>query len=320
MSHEPGHSSARDMIDAGPPGSPGGPSSGPSPIGVPEGYRAPVRRYDPLIARYGTSGSGYTTTEAAPRYMSGDEWKPASLSPQQIAQLQREMIAVGLIGPRTTVRNGVWDEPTREAYKELLGFANSIGTNAETALRRYRGHQIDPETGEVTGAMGGTVGGGTLAGDVDVTERFTPGPLPLETTNPADLRRIFRHAVIDTLGEGWSREKIDELVRAYNWEEIRLQVDAYQSMIDEDRRQFEAEQRDLKQLEAAEAMAARGEDAEVTVGDEYTPGQTLEVSIPSPQAFLEERMIEDDPVGYGSGRIVNEMIPAFMDMLGGWGR
>lgn len=68
-------------------------------------------------------------------YFEGDEMQPASQPVEYIAQIQRELAGAGLLTGKFTV--GLWDKTSREAYKELLGYANSLGTTAPEALNMY---------------------------------------------------------------------------------------------------------------------------------------------------------------------------------------
>lgn len=137
-----------------------------------------------------------------PRYFSGDEWLPAQLPPDQLAALQRKMVAAGLLKPGTA-QLGVWDQVSMTAYTRLLEFANASGLDAQTALDRWgQATQKNPNQGRA--------------------------PLVVQVTNPDDLRQTFRKAVIDTLGEGWDQSKIDQMVNAYQQVETQAQQQQYQ--------------------------------------------------------------------------------------------
>lgn len=130
-----------------------------------------------------------------PRYFDGDQWLPAQLPPDQLASLQRKMVAAGLL-KSGAAQLGVWDAASMNAYMQLLAFANSSGLDAQTALDRWgQQHAAAP-----------------------------PGAgLPTQVTNPDDLRKIFRQAVIDTRGEGWDQAKIDQMVAAFQGQEVGAQ-------------------------------------------------------------------------------------------------
>src|SRR5262245_29193192 len=81
------------------------------PLGVPVGYEASVPRsllggfyphgYSYKTHRYGPGAleASHQLVSVAPRYFSGDEWKPASRSPQAIAAEQRKLLAAGFLTP-----------------------------------------------------------------------------------------------------------------------------------------------------------------------------------------------------------------------------
>lgn len=105
----------------------------PDPIGVPANYSAVVRAQGPTTTG---SGLGYDV-EIPPRYFEGDDWAPASLPVEQRAMLQRQMAAAGVIPEGATYRLGVWDETSRQAYRQLLSFANGAGAPVEQALNQW---------------------------------------------------------------------------------------------------------------------------------------------------------------------------------------
>lgn len=143
--------------------------------------------------------------EQPPRYFDGYEWRPASWSPNVIADLQRQMVDAGLITEDSRLQVGVWDETSRGAFTKLLGFANASGTTWEQALQRWS------EMSAAFPQQGGP-------------ER---PPLQVRLSNPDDLKRVFRTAVIDTLGAGWDDTKLTSLVNAYQALERHFQETEY---------------------------------------------------------------------------------------------
>lgn len=97
------------------------------PIGVPAGYSAER----PAPAPYARD----MTQQVPARYFDGDDWAPASLPGPRIAELQRQMVAAGLIPRGASYRNGVWDDVSRSAYRQLLGEANGSGLSAEQQVK-----------------------------------------------------------------------------------------------------------------------------------------------------------------------------------------
>lgn len=261
--------------------------------GYPDDYKPIGRRIDHSARALEREKFGrppeVITGPGTMRYVKGDEWRiGGNLSPARIAIVQQQLAQAGLFAQRSRFTPGVWDAVTANAFKRLLEAANGQGRSwQETLYAMVRG-----DIGVQVGADGSL----ELIGAGGAQEhRYVPPPLHLRTTNPDDLRKVFRQAVIDTMGQGWSKEKIDELVEAYNWKEIQLQTDAYRQRIEAERRAFEN----------PGAVPAGGD-------------RIHEVMAPSPETFIEDQMIAQDREGYEAGRIVNEMVPAFMQMLRGW--
>lgn len=97
------------------------------PIGVPPGFVAQL----PPPARWrGWGGDG---VEVEPRYYEGADWAPASLPGPKIADLQRRLAAAGLLEEYV---NGVWDEPSRQAFRALLTESNAAGLTYDQMANR----------------------------------------------------------------------------------------------------------------------------------------------------------------------------------------
>lgn len=155
------------------------------PLGVPEGYTAERVEYVDNPDQFGPGEPLAITRQAQPRYFDGAEFVPARLGPEKIARIQSVLAQVGLIGPKTAFRLGVWDETSRNAYKNLLEFANSYGVDESEALDLYS--QSVAVRGD--GATAG-VGGG----------------LPrTKLSNPEDLA-----AVVDTVARARIGRKVDD--------------------------------------------------------------------------------------------------------------
>lgn len=257
------------------------------PIGVPEDYTSPFTRGGNYSARgaevWAEAGRPHGSIGARPpMYWEGDEYAPGRLSPDAIADLQANLASAGLLTDR--FRYGVFDEATRNAYAQLLGEANSAGVPFRELLAQ-RQQSI---------TMGGDTGMGFDENGNPIMAPYQAPPLEIKTTNKDDLRRAFRTSIIDTIGEGWSQAQINEMVDAYNWQEIKVQKDAYDQITALERSEYEGT-RD----------PAGGE-------------MITEVSVPDPNTFLEQEMIRRDPQGYQAGRVVQDFVPAFMQMMQGW--
>jgi hypothetical protein len=205
------------------------------------------------------------------------------------------LLIAGYLRPDDDFTWGRWDPTTMDAYGTLLSEANMSGMTADAQLREAamgvrsdqgpegsgRGHwEVDPETGQPAW----------------VEDPFVAPPLQVRTTNKDELRAVYRSAVRDKLGAGWSDAQINELVDAYNWKEIALQADAYRQEVGRLEQEWQAE----------------------GGGPAPTTQVISEVSAPSPEAFLDTELRRRDPAGYAAGQIGNEFAPAFFDALGGY--
>jgi hypothetical protein len=289
----------------GPPSTRGG-ATAPSrnkPLGVPRGYTATVARRDTanwqypyVLSRPLVPGlAGQRDAEQGPRYFEGMEYKPASAPVEEIIEKQRLMVIAGLLSPSEGFMLGVWDPTTVKAYRTLLEYANQAGLNADAALRRFA---------ESPGMVGGSDGEGGGAGGqwgidpetgefVPIEETFVAPPMEVRTHNKDDLRRVFRAAVINMLGEGWTEAQINELVDAYNWKEIGLQAEAYRDEVAQMELEFQGKPR--------------------------TSNVISQVDAPSPESFIEEEARESDPQGFAATQIAEDFAPAFFEALGGYG-
>lgn len=114
----------------------GGTAQAKAPIGVGDDY-VPPRPGGSLTRRggaFGMVGDLAQQVQLANRYFEGDEIRPANLPPEDRARLQRAMQKAGLIPKGTKYRMGVWDGPSQDAYRELLGYANQWGMDANSEL------------------------------------------------------------------------------------------------------------------------------------------------------------------------------------------
>lgn len=209
-----------------------------------------------------------------PTYFNGDEYIPANFPATSIWLIQQQLAKVGLL--RGNFSKQVWDPTTRNAYKQLLALANAQGINAEQALT-----QMMNNVGEV-----GTEGGGGQYttdenGNIIPVGGSQAAPLVTRTSDPTQLRQLFRKAVIEQLGEGWSQDKINAMVAAYNQIEISKQTQAN-----------------------AMQQGAGG-----TISD-----------IPSPESFIQGQVEAQDPIGVQTHQAL-DFTGEFMEMANNpaWG-
>lgn len=229
----------------------------PQPIGVPENYAIPggappvTSTGAPIGAMERKAAAEHGRPVPTSRYMDGDEWIPANYPGDMLYQLQQQLVQAGLLTSNFTA--GVYDPATREAYKNLLGLANASGQDANRTLAQ-------------------------LVSNAAAAPQLPAEPLITQTTDPTVLRQTFRKAVIDLTGEGWGREKINDMVAAYNQAEIARQKEAYD-------------------------MQLAGESGNV-------------VGMPSPADYIESQVMERDPEGV-AGEQALDYLSDFMNMASG---
>lgn len=97
-----------------------------SPIGVPEMIRTPGGDVLPFEAN-----------GVEPRYFEGDDWAPAAMSPEDRARLQRLMASAGIIPRGAEYREGLWDDTSRAAYRDVLTQANASGMTPQQVIAEW---------------------------------------------------------------------------------------------------------------------------------------------------------------------------------------
>lgn len=184
----------------------------PSHIGVPPGYVATRPRTVDWGQERRRPGGGLeyspgrqvdVTVEIPPTFEEGTEYAIYRRPPEQIAALQADLVRAGLLDEESYrpgfVGGGV-DDPTLVAVRLVMSYANRAGyTRLEDAMRAY-----------------------IAAGYGELDDRDTAARLPAPVSNADDLRQVFRAAVIDSLGQGWSQDQIDGLVDVYQAAERRF--------------------------------------------------------------------------------------------------
>lgn len=234
---------------------------GPRPIGVPPGYYADrTTELAEQQARTPNVRIPGQPTRIPPRYFEGDDWSPASFPPERLIQLQRAMIDAGLIDPDSPIHIGVWDEISRDGYRKLLAFANAAGLDRVAALNRWK------ETQDQFGTTGPAI-----------------PPLQVKLSNPDDLKRVFRAAVIDQLGQAWDEGKLDSMVASYQDKERQFQTEAYN----------------------------------LQVGNEGQGLPGTVVSAPDASTFVESEIESEDPTGAQAFRGLKFAQNDFFEMLRG---
>lgn len=182
------------------------------PDGQPIRWRAPVEFTPTGPGSFGTAGPGTASSAVdpqsgqhvqfvAPRYFDGAQWLPASLSPVDVAALQKRMIAAGLL-KSGEAQLGVWDTASVTAYTRLLAYANASGVDSGAALEQWdQAHALDPNAGKA--------------------------PLTKQVLSLDELRPAIRKGFIETLGIGLSQDEVDHLATQYQALQSGAQQQAY---------------------------------------------------------------------------------------------
>lgn len=169
-------------------------------IGVPEGYV--VRRPGEEIRVEGIGWRPGMPTVFTPVFRDGDEYLPAQQSVEDRARLQMRMFDLGILDQDFQV--GVWDAPTRLAYRGVLEFANGAGiADVGQALSQY-GNLLDVSKAKPKRA-----------------------PLVIRKTSPDELRRVFQEAASQALGQKADEAEVDRMVAAYQAQEAGFQRQAW---------------------------------------------------------------------------------------------
>lgn len=117
------------------------------------------------------------------RYYGGDEREQvAGMSAEDRAELQLTLRDLGLIGPETRIRLGVWDDTSASAFRQVLAWANTRGIGWRAAL-------VDMGNSAALGELGGS-------------EREAPLP-----ENSIDVQALGRESAREVLGRGLSDQE-----------------------------------------------------------------------------------------------------------------
>jgi len=156
------------------------------------GYLAPARS---SISPYGPGGK----VTPQPLYFTGDEDTINKYSREDIAFYQAQMKANGFMSG--TYTPGVVDNKTRSAFRNVLGVANRMGSDWQTALASVG--QARQEAG-ITGT----------------------GLRTYQITNPDDLKAVFRKTAQEMLGRNLQDGDLNALVSSFQQEQVRYQQQA----------------------------------------------------------------------------------------------
>jgi hypothetical protein len=188
-------------------------------------------------------------------------------NPGLIAELQRRLVAVGLISGKAP--RGIWDPKTEKGYRRLLEIANVWGMSDQAALDLLMAENegivvTDDETGIGRRTSDGSGEGGRGPGFriengefvPEGPEAFVPPPLELRLPNPDDVDRVMRNGSITLLGQGLDQQSVEAMRNAYIQEVTRLQRSAYDQMVQRERQLWETGETDIQEITTVEAPSA----------------------------------------------------------------
>jgi hypothetical protein len=140
-----------------------------------------------------TAGGRVAEFKREPMYYSGDEDAIGSMGREQIAVLQYQMVKNGVMTSGYTP--GIVDNKTRSSFRELLGMANTMGTDYQSALSSVA--QARQESGITSGG----------------------GLRTYQISNPDDLRVVFKKAAQDLLGRTLQDGDVNKLIASFQQQE-----------------------------------------------------------------------------------------------------
>ena len=205
---------------------------GPSPIGVGPGFTVtqpygylPGGRSGHAPGSHGFDlGGGPGGRTIGPRYFADDEYKPANLQPNVIADIQAKMAFVGLYDPNAVLTSGDWGEETASAFRRLLAYANQHGLRWEVALSNLRSQvQGGGGPGAPSGRMRIDENGNLVPADTPPDRQ----PLTIQQTDPRTLNLALREAAMNLTGRALSPDEVQDMTAAYNSLESQRQTEAY---------------------------------------------------------------------------------------------
>lgn len=141
----------------------------------------------------------------APAYANGAQYLPVlqNWTPQEIAAVQTRLINAGLLDE--DFRSGVWDNPSQQAFGQVLALANNMGTPWQDAMRSYESSTPmvwDPKTNSYIKGTPGTA--------------RTRAPVVTRFTSPDDLAITAQEVATNKLGRSFTPEELQKFIAAYH--------------------------------------------------------------------------------------------------------
>lgn len=150
---------------------------------------------------------GIAERVTTPRYQTAsddDRRLLMNLGPEAVRQVQMALSEVGLIKPNSAYRVGVVDNTTRNAFADLLGYANQEGLDWKTALVKYAGEGGMEGDGDAVGSGGVGGGGGAVEpGDVN------------RATNQLTIEQQMQQVARERLGRKLNAKEVSKFVSLY---------------------------------------------------------------------------------------------------------
>lgn len=177
------------IIDSGPPGDD---DDARRPIGVPPGFTPTKPVYGPFA---GDNASGvyadvHSYRAAVPlQHFAGDEWRPGSLTPAEIAELQADLVEAGLLKPNSYSR-GAWGPESAAAYEKVLSASNASGLPASMMLDRFKSGRPPDESAK-------------------------RAPNVVALTHPDDIRDMVNQTAVRTIGRNLRDDEVEPLINTF---------------------------------------------------------------------------------------------------------
>lgn len=178
-------------------------------IGVPDDWMqrqaaAGQVKHGPLDPKQFTPVPGGNFDWVRTPYETGAETSLVNRSPAEIREFQSWARRVGLIGPNTRITDGMVDQPTISAFRELLGFANVNGLDISEAQAKF--------TSSVTATE---------------EEKRIPrvfDPPEQRKANVKDIKAVIRATALEIMGQEPNEQQINRvLVQFREGEEAQYQ-------------------------------------------------------------------------------------------------
>lgn len=138
------------------------------------------------------------------------------LPPQEVANIQWTLSEVGIL--RKDYTRGRVGPETLTAYEEVLRLSNVEARAPSVILSEMSAQGLGSSVAKAAGR---------LADEQSRSAGPTRAPFTARVSNPNDLRKYFREAILNATGEYRSQVDVDQMVEAYQAIERNAQAAAY---------------------------------------------------------------------------------------------